>query len=493
LIHEGFIYSSEDEFGDVVAPFLREAVEAKQPALAVMRPERQETLRVRLGRAARGVTFLPQESWYGSRPGKALLAWTTALDDALAGQPSFVRAIGEPPLASETGREERWTRYESLFNRLYADAPISLICSYDARALSDDALDICRKTHPTLVEPDVRVPSPAYLAAAPGAVFAAASTPAGKERTAATATAMNELVALRPAVLWPARSAGLSDPDVQDLVLAVTELGRAALAESGGPVHVRTRPVGVRARTSSEAWLAEVELSGVGSSSVASGRGRLALMVGGIVADRIELGDAGNGVLVRFVFMPRARSLRDRILAAATELFGRKGIRATTVNEIAAQARVAKATFYSVFPSKDELVATWLRGTTTGWLDAVRTEVEARAQSPRDRLQAWFDVLAEWVELDIAAGAPTLRIENEARDPRHPVRGEETRHAAVRDDLRDLAAAAGASDPETLADELQLLVRGAVTEAGRTDSPRPARVAAAAATRLLDTALPPAR
>src|SRR5436190_1449713 len=52
---------------------------------------------------------------------------------------------------------------------------------------------------------------------------------------------------------------------------------------------------------------------------------------------------------------------RERILAAATELFYRHGIRAVGVDAIAEAAETNKMTLYRHFTSKDELVAEYLR------------------------------------------------------------------------------------------------------------------------------------
>src|SRR5579872_3426229 len=54
-------------------------------------------------------------------------------------------------------------------------------------------------------------------------------------------------------------------------------------------------------------------------------------------------------------------SPRERILAAARELFYARGIRAVSVDEIAASADTNKMTLYRHFESKDRLVAEYLQ------------------------------------------------------------------------------------------------------------------------------------
>ena len=52
---------------------------------------------------------------------------------------------------------------------------------------------------------------------------------------------------------------------------------------------------------------------------------------------------------------------RERILAAARELFYRDGIRAVSVDTVAAAAQTNKMTLYRHFASKDALVSIYLR------------------------------------------------------------------------------------------------------------------------------------
>jgi len=53
-------------------------------------------------------------------------------------------------------------------------------------------------------------------------------------------------------------------------------------------------------------------------------------------------------------------SPRERILLTAHDLFYRDGLRATGIDRIIAESGVAKLTFYRCFPSKDELIRTFL-------------------------------------------------------------------------------------------------------------------------------------
>src|SRR3979411_3391553 len=60
---------------------------------------------------------------------------------------------------------------------------------------------------------------------------------------------------------------------------------------------------------------------------------------------------------------PAARhqpSVRDRLLAAADELFYEEGVHVVGIDRIVERAGVAKASLYSTFGSKEELVRAYL-------------------------------------------------------------------------------------------------------------------------------------
>lgn len=53
------------------------------------------------------------------------------------------------------------------------------------------------------------------------------------------------------------------------------------------------------------------------------------------------------------------QQIRARIYAAAVDLFAKKGYDATTIDEIAELADVARGTFFNHFPRKDDLITEW--------------------------------------------------------------------------------------------------------------------------------------
>src|SRR3954453_15318397 len=88
------------------------------------------------------------------------------------------------------------------------------------------------------------------------------------------------------------------------------------------------------------------------------------------------------------------RPVRERLLAAADELFYREGINNVGIDRVIAHAGVAKALLYAHFEGKDELVRAYLQGKHEMRKARVQERI-ARHRSPRERLLAIFDGFAE--------------------------------------------------------------------------------------------------
>ena len=81
-------------------------------------------------------------------------------------------------------------------------------------------------------------------------------------------------------------------------------------------------------------------------------------------------------------------STRANILAAATDLFGLRGVDAVSLDVIAAEVGVAKQTLLYWFPSKDELLQAVLAEVAAELTLAVEAAVRASTDDPLDRIDA---------------------------------------------------------------------------------------------------------
>jgi len=153
---------------------------------------------------------------------------------------------------------------------------------------------------------------------------------------------------------------------------------------------------------------------------------------------------------------------RERILAAASDLFYRHGIRAVGVEAIAEAAGTNKMTLYRHFDSKDELVAEYLRRLAA---DAGKFWDGLEAAHPGDppaQLRGWLAAMEAHVVDADQRGCALANAAVELPEKEHPARRViEQFKAAQRDRLVALCGAIGIAEPELLADELFLLLEGA--------------------------------
>jgi AcrR family transcriptional regulator len=174
-------------------------------------------------------------------------------------------------------------------------------------------------------------------------------------------------------------------------------------------------------------------------------------------------------------------SPRERLLQAADDLFYCEGVNTVGIDRVIAHAGVAKASLYTNFGSKDELIRAYLERRHSSRREQIEQAI-AVCESPRDKILAVFDLLGD------LRGCPSIRAGAEA-PPGSPI--EEANDAYrrwVRLLFRSLAREAGASDPATLAVQLQILYDGSAVGARMDRNARAAKKARIAAEVLLDAA-----
>ena len=85
---------------------------------------------------------------------------------------------------------------------------------------------------------------------------------------------------------------------------------------------------------------------------------------------------------------------RDRIAAAAAKLASKDGLSGATIDRIAGEAEVGRATFFRYFSAKEDAVAD---GMTRHWLDVITAQLAAQPPelSARDAVVAAFGDLGD--------------------------------------------------------------------------------------------------
>jgi AcrR family transcriptional regulator len=184
----------------------------------------------------------------------------------------------------------------------------------------------------------------------------------------------------------------------------------------------------------------------------------------------------------------RKPTARERLLAAADDLFYAEGVHTVGIDRIIERAGVAKASLYSSFGSKDELVRAYLQGREERRQARILSKLE-RYDSARAKLLGIFEVQAE------AAASPQFRgcafynasAESAADGPAIEV--SDSSRAWTRRLMTDLAREAGVPDPQTLAAQLVILYDGANVGARMDRNPATGLTARTVASALLDAAL----
>jgi AcrR family transcriptional regulator len=181
-------------------------------------------------------------------------------------------------------------------------------------------------------------------------------------------------------------------------------------------------------------------------------------------------------------------SARERLLAAADELFYDEGVHTVGIDRVIERAGVAKASLYNTFGSKDELVQAYLERR-----QAVRrarlTERLASLNTPRERLLGVFDVLSELAAVPSYRGCAFANASAEYTPGGSIEAVCDEARGWLRNLFAELAAAAGARAPDALAAQLVLLYDGAAVSTRMDRDPGAAMAARAIAETLVDAAL----
>jgi AcrR family transcriptional regulator len=186
------------------------------------------------------------------------------------------------------------------------------------------------------------------------------------------------------------------------------------------------------------------------------------------------------------------RPARERLLAAADELFYQEGVQSVGIDKVIERAGVAKASLYSNFKGKDDLIRAYLDAR----YEARRAAIEAKLalhKTPRAKMLAVFDAMSDALAKPNYRGCAFLRATAEM--PADASGREVCRDARrwTRQLLLGLAKEAGASNPDALARQLLMVYDGAAASAQMDRDPAAAAEAKATAAVLIDAACPKRR
>jgi len=162
--------------------------------------------------------------------------------------------------------------------------------------------------------------------------------------------------------------------------------------------------------------------------------------------------------------MPPSR--RDDLIDAAMRVFYKGGFHASSLDDIQEEGGISRMTLYNHFKSKDELIIAAMRRRDEIFRNKLMKFVEAKANTPRERIAAVFDFHEDWftgsefcgcmfinasAEFSIADSAPRrIAAEHKLEIVRY---------------LKELCESAQLPDPAQAAEELNILIEGAIVTA----------------------------
>jgi anti-sigma regulatory factor (Ser/Thr protein kinase) len=219
LVHEALLYAGLDDFLEGTTAFVHAGLDAGDRVMVAVPEPRLGALRHALHGAADDVGFLDMAD-VGRNPARII----PAVQQALADTPRRrLRWIGEPVWPGRRPPEAvEGERHEALLNVAFGDAPISILCPYDASRLDAGVLAGAERTHPTLCVGGHRRESPLY--GDPHDVATAALHPLEPPPATAAERAIDaDLHGLRRFVAYHAGAAGLDGERLDSLLLAANE------------------------------------------------------------------------------------------------------------------------------------------------------------------------------------------------------------------------------------------------------------------------------
>lgn len=177
--------------------------------------------------------------------------------------------------------------------------------------------------------------------------------------------------------------------------------------------------------------------------------------------------------------------MRDRILDVAGELFYNRGIRAVGVDEIIAEADIAKATLYRHFPSKEDIIVSYLESRKSRLQASFIDYLTRKRGTYRDKALSVFDGLVKNLKAPGFRGCAFLMAVAEHGESPRVREAARSYKLFLRDQLRSVLANEVSNSGE-LAEQLLLVYEGAIATAALRPESNPGRQARRCAAMLLN-------
>ncbi|MEV8038372.1 anti-sigma factor RsbA family regulatory protein [Streptomyces sp. NPDC086182] len=235
FVHPALLYRGDREYVEGTTRFVSDGVAAGEPVAVAVPPARLELIRGTLGPLGADVRWIDMTQ-AGRNPGRIIPSVLRAFADAHPGV--HVRIIGEPVWDGRTAAEyPACVQHEALINTAFGGRDVTILCPYDARALSHDVIADAHATHPVVISGGRRRVSPSYD---PAGVLARCNQALRHPPGAATVGFDAQLLpAARDFAISEARERGMTRARSQDLNLVVAELTTNSVVHGGGSGTLR--------------------------------------------------------------------------------------------------------------------------------------------------------------------------------------------------------------------------------------------------------------
>jgi anti-sigma regulatory factor (Ser/Thr protein kinase) len=235
--HEALLYSGLEEFLLAAVPFIRRAVERREPVLVVVNQDKIDLLCERLGADADRVEFADMAA-VGANPARLIAAWHEFL--ARHAGAAQLWGIGEPAYPGRSAMElAECQLHEALLNEAFdAATPLWLLCPYDVDVLAADVIVEARRTHPFVAHGEETWECGDFRRVDLADPFDRPMPPR-PPGAASLSFQAGDLARLRAFVADQAARAGLDMTSAESLVLAVNEIASNSVRHGGGCGELR--------------------------------------------------------------------------------------------------------------------------------------------------------------------------------------------------------------------------------------------------------------
>ena len=157
--------------------------------------------------------------------------------------------------------------------------------------------------------------------------------------------------------------------------------------------------------------------------------------------------------------------VKERIIETASDLFYNQGFNQTGINQIIAEAGVAKASMYQHFRSKEDIAVAYLMGRHQMWMGKLEDSISKKKNS-KDILVGSFDYLKEWLDSVNYRGCGWQNIITDLPSGHDKIRDQAIYHknelrSWILDKMEQIEGYT-AKQAKELADQIFILIEGAI-------------------------------